>query len=157
MCMASRLSRLPEPQIVAGELADRGTAHQLHAPLDLASHEAERPLDTRLTGRRQGEEIEASEAHRLGAERKGFQNMRPALSPSIHHHVYSIADRVHDFSQLIKGRSRAIQLPPAMIGQYDARAADLSCAFRIRYGHDAVQTNMSVPISHHLSHVAHVH
>lgn len=38
---------------LAGELADRGAAHQLHVALDLRLQQAEGPLDTRMAGRRQ--------------------------------------------------------------------------------------------------------
>ena len=67
-CWRSR--QLPEPQISARQLADRGTSHQFQIAFNLGPHEVEGPLDARLTSRRQREKIVTPNAHGFGAQRK---------------------------------------------------------------------------------------
>ena len=132
-------------------------AHQLHSPLDFRPHQAKGPLNSGLAGRRERKEIEAPDTNGLGPERKRLQHMRSALDPSIHDHVDPIADGIHDFGQLVERGPRAVQLPAAMVGQHDAGAADLDCAFRVRHRHDALQAELAVPELDHFGHVVPVH
>ena len=92
--------QLPEPEIVAAELADRGAAHQLHVALNLGAQQAEGPLDAGLAGRRQRIEIGAADADGLGTERQGLQHVRAALHAAVHQHVDAIADGIESMFRL---------------------------------------------------------
>src|SRR2546430_4120142 len=154
---ASPWKQLSEPQIFTRELADRSAAHQPHSPLDLRPHQAKGPLNAGLTGRRERIEIKAPDSNGFGSERERLQDVVAALDSSVHDHVDAIPDRIHDFSQLIECRARAVELPPAMIGQHDAGAAYLTCAFRICHRHNSLQTKLTVPQLNHFGHVVPVH
>ena len=123
--------RSSEPQIVARELADCGATHQLHVALQFGSHQAQRALDAGLAGRSQWKKIEATEADRLGADRESLQDMGTPLDPAIHEHVDAITHGIGYFRQLVERRPRAVQLPTTMVGDDDARAANLHGAFGI--------------------------
>ena len=125
--------------------------------LDLGPHQAERPLDAGLAGRRQRKQIVAADADGLGAERQRLQHMRSALDAAVHHHVDPIADRIDDLGELIEWRARAVELPAAVIGQHDAGAADLGGALRVLHRHHALEAELAVPMPHHLRHVVPVH
>jgi hypothetical protein len=93
---------LPEPQIVARELADRRAAHQFHVPLDFGPHEAESPLNTSLAGRSQRIEIAAANAYGLSADGEGLEHMAPALDTAIHEHVDAITHSIDDLGKLVE-------------------------------------------------------
>src|SRR5262245_52847519 len=105
------MSASAKPQVVARELADRSAAHQLHVALELCFHEHERPLDAGLAGGSERKQVIASYADCLGAERERLQHVRAASHATVHQYVQAVADRIHDFGQLIEGGARAVQLP----------------------------------------------
>src|SRR5512146_2401105 len=111
-------SSSPETKIRAGQLAHGGAAHQPHVALDLRAQQAERALDGRAAAGRQRKEIVAADADRLGAERKRLEDVRSALNAAVHHHVEPIADGIDDFGELVERRTRAVELPSAMVRQH---------------------------------------
>src|SRR5438105_15655528 len=151
------VEQLPEPQIFAGELVDCGATHQLHSSNDFRSHQAKGPLNARLTAGRQRVEIETTDADGFGAERKCLQHVRSALDASIHDYIDPISYGIHNLSQLIERCARAIELSPAMVGQYNAGAADLNRAFCICHRHDALEAELAIPEADHLSHIIPAH
>src|SRR3954471_24791296 len=139
------VNRLSEAQIFARELVDRRAAHQLHSSFDLGPHQAKGALNAGLAGRRERIKIESSGSNGFGSQRKCLQDMGSALNPAVHDDVDLVADSIDDFRQLIERGARTVELPAAMIGQYDTSAADLNGAFGIGHRHDAFKAELSVP------------
>src|SRR5438477_5872874 len=83
--------------------------------------------------------------------------MRSALEAAIHDYIDPISYGIHNLSQLIERCARAIELSPAMVGQYNAGAADLNRAFCICHRHDALEAELAIPEADHLSHIIPVH
>src|SRR3546814_7300367 len=72
--------------------------------------------------------------------------MGAPLHAAIHDDVDLIADRVDDFRQLVKAAARAVKLTPAMVGHHDAGAADVDRPPGVLDGHDALETELTVPM-----------
>src|SRR3546814_611524 len=75
--------------------------------------------------------------------------MGAPLHAAIHDDVDLIADRVDDFRQLVKAAARAVKLTPAMVGHHDAGAADVDRPPGVLDGHDALETELTVPMPDH--------
>src|SRR5262245_59303047 len=93
---------LPEPQIVARELADRRAAHQSHVPLDFGPDQVESTLHAGLTGRSQRIEIVATEADGFSANGERLQHVAAALDPPVHKYVDPIAHGIDNLGQLVE-------------------------------------------------------
>src|SRR5215471_1824561 len=148
-----RKPALAKPQVVAREIIDRAAAHEPHPALDFGPQKAQCPFDAGLARRRKRVEVEATNPDRFGTQRKGFQDMRPALDSSIHQYIDSVTHRVDDFGELIESRARAVELATAMVRQDDASASDVDRALRIGHRHDSLETELTVPKLDHLGYV----
>src|SRR5919106_5693296 len=71
--------------------------------------------------------------------------MRAAPDPAVKDHIDSVAYGVHDLRNLIKGVSRAVQLPPAMVGDHDRCRANIRRPPGVRGTHNAFETELSAP------------
>src|SRR3546814_6686124 len=83
--------------------------------------------------------------------------MGAPLHAAIHDDVDLIADRVDDFRQLVKAAARAVKLTPAMVGHHDAGAADVDRPPGVLDGHDALETELTVPMPDHFRDVVPIH
>src|SRR3546814_21073072 len=83
--------------------------------------------------------------------------MGAPLHAAIHDDVDRIADRVDDFRQLVKAAARAVKLTPAMVGHHDAGAADVDRPPGVLDGHDALETELTVPMPDHFRDVVPIH
>ena len=86
-----------------------------------------------------------------------FSTCDPRWTPPSIKHIDPVARSVDDFRQLVGSGPRAVQLPPAVIRHHDARAANLGRTGRIARRHQALQTEMTVPVADHGRHIVPVH
>ena len=71
--------------------------------------------------------------------------MGAALHAAVEQDVDLVADGVDDFRELIEGAARTVQLPPAVIGNDDARATDIDGFAGIVGAHHAFEAELSRP------------
>src|SRR3546814_10913302 len=83
--------------------------------------------------------------------------MGAPLHAAIHDDVDLISDRVDDFRQLVKAAARAVKLTLAMVVHHDAGAADLDRPPGVLDGHDALETELTVPMPDHFRDVVPIH
>jgi hypothetical protein len=68
-----------------------------------------------------------------------------ALNTAIAYHVQSIAHRVNNLGQLIKGGATAIKLPAAVIRYHNGICSDIGRPASIFDRHNALETKRSAP------------
>ena len=64
--------------------------------------------------------------------------MAATLHTAVHDHVDIVANRIHNFLQLVKGRAAPFQLAAPMIRYYDPGGADFFGFYRIFLAHYAL-------------------
>ena len=101
-----------EPQVVTAQLVDGPAAHQLHVAFDFSSEIFKRPFHAGLTRGRQSIQIKSPSRTRLRAHGKGLQDVGATGDAAVTNYIYSLADSIDNFGELVKGAPRAVQLSP---------------------------------------------
>ena len=105
------------------ELRDAVTAEQRHDPVHFALEDLERLPRAGLAAGGDTVEHGAAEQHEVGAERQGLDDVGAAAEAAVDEHAQPLAHRRDDRRQRLERGERAVELPPAMVGDDDAVGA----------------------------------
>src|SRR6267143_2182438 len=137
--------RLGAPHVLWAEIGDGIAAQLTEHPVDFAGQNLQRTIHARLAPRGQAVQRGAPDHDGLRTQRERLDDVGTAAEAAVDENGEALADCVRDLRQHLDRRDTGIQLPPAVIAQHDAVAAQCCGALGVRDAQYSFDQELAAP------------